>query len=121
MSQEDVDGRGFALAPLLHVKLEAGLPVHVFPHDLFGAVGATRGDDDDLGDLDFEEPLVDDRLQQPADVRFLVVGGDAHAASDLVFAHADPTTVRHAMRAVRGNRSQVSLRASVRAIRLGRK
>ena len=70
VGQKDVDGRRLALAPLLNVELYAGLLVHILPDNLLGAVGAARGDDNDLGDLDLVQPLVDDRLQETADIRF---------------------------------------------------
>ena len=85
--QKDVDGRCLALAPFLDVEADAGVALHVLAHDLFGAVGAAGSDDDDLGDLDLIEPLVEHGLQQPPDVCFLIVGGNAYAAPDLVLCH----------------------------------
>jgi hypothetical protein len=50
--QEQVDGAGLALAPLLLDQLDPRVPRHVFPDNLHRAVGACAGNDDDLGDLD---------------------------------------------------------------------
>jgi len=121
MGQKDVDSRSFTLAPFLDAELDARILRHILVHDLFSSVGATRGHDNDLRDLDLKQQLVDYGLQQATDVGFFIVGRDAHTALDGIFAHAEPTTVRQAMRAVRGRRSHVSFRVNVQAMRLGRR
>ena len=83
MGQEDVDRGGLALAPGLGKELDERVFGGIRLDDRDGVVGARAGDDDDLNDLDVARMLRQQRLQQPADVRLFVVGGDADAAAQL--------------------------------------
>ena len=80
--QEEVDGAGLALAPLLLDEPDARILGGVLLDDRHGAVGAGAGHDDDLDDLHLVEVLVDQRRQQVADVGLLVVRRHPNAATN---------------------------------------
>ena len=66
------------------MSLTRGSMHHDSLDDGHRVVGAGAGHDDDLGDLDLVQMLVEQRSQQLADIGFFVVGGDADAAADLL-------------------------------------
>ena len=83
LADEEVDGRCLPLAPLLADQAHAGIVAGELGHDLGCSILAATRHDDELRNLSRGEPLFENALDGIADVGFLVVGHDAHAAGQL--------------------------------------
>jgi len=82
VGEEQVDRGGLPLACGLDEHADPGVARLPAPGDRHRRVGAAARDDDDLGENHPARSLREDRLEQPADVGLLVVGGDSERASD---------------------------------------
>src|SRR5208337_294961 len=72
-----VDGCDLALATLLYMHVHTGASAADLARHLGGVIGAATRHDDDLDDPRHVRLLLEQRLEQAADVGGLVVGGDA--------------------------------------------
>src|SRR5581483_9379353 len=86
--EEEVDGRGLALALLLYAEPDTWLRAPHFRDDCFRAIGAAAGYDDDLLYAHRWTALGQCRAQGRRDIRLFVIGHDADTARrNRLFAH----------------------------------